>query len=442
TSAVSATGATRAPVGLFGSQRKTRRGASVAIRRSSSRAGTRKEGALARSSSTNAPRERASRAYSPYVGPMTSARSPGSRSAAARRRPSVAPAVRTAWSLRMPDARASRRVALSCERSAYVSYRADATAARTPAGTPHGLRFALKSSQPRGAPPCSTGATRRSPIAPRHSQERDRRHGRPGQRERARAAHVARGGHALAAETIVSGLLQPDTARACGRGHRPARVRALRARVLAPRAAQRLASAEPDERRGDGERERREPRGHEIEHVVETRGGLPQMFVWSVVADHRVRGIHRAICERRWQTAEAVPEQRRDIRIAEVLRERLDHRRRDVRRIELACRAAHERPQMRARAGDVARLEVVRDRIPRHDQTTQRERRLQKPERGERPEHAWTQTTDRDAASGRGDRRARDEQRTVRELRRRRARRDRLELGDRPPEEHDGMDRG
>lgn len=181
------------------------------------------------------------------------------------------------------------------------------------------------------------------------------------------------------AEPVGAGFLQPDPQAARRGGHRPARVGARRAAGIAQGGADRSASGQADRWCGQGERRGRQPGRDEVEQVVEPGRGLAEVLEIAAIAEHRVGGVDRPVRQRCRQPADRVGGERGDVRVGEVLGQRLDHRRADVGPVELRDRPADEPGQGAMRRRKVVPLERLRHAVAGVEQPAQRERGLQEP---------------------------------------------------------------
>src|SRR5207248_9406413 len=74
----------------------------------------------------------------------------------------------------------------------------------------------------------------------------------------------------------------------------------------------------------DDERRRGEPRGDEVQRIVETRGDLTEPLERAVaITDHRVGGVYRAIRGRSREPEGEIEAERRYERVGEILGDRL-----------------------------------------------------------------------------------------------------------------------
>ena len=109
---------------------------------------------------------------------------------------------------------------------------------------------------------------------------------------------------------------------------------------------------------GGDEEQRREPRGREVQDVVEPRRGAAEVAVAVVeVADHAVGGVHRLVGGAAGQTGEGEPEGRGDDAVGEVLGEALDRGARDAGGIERLRVAADDSGEPDAAGGEATTLE-------------------------------------------------------------------------------------
>src|SRR5204863_85376 len=111
-----------------------------------------------------------------------------------------------------------------------------------------------------------------------------------------RARDVSLRGRAAIAEAIRAALGQCEAERSRHGGDRQSGVGARRARAVAPQHTHGRARVLTSDGGADDERRRGEPRGDEVQRIVETRSDLAEPLERAVaITDHRVGGVTRAI---------------------------------------------------------------------------------------------------------------------------------------------------
>ena len=111
---------------------------------------------------------------------------------------------------------------------------------------------------------------------------------------------------------------------------------------------------------GERDPQRGEPRGREVDHIVDFRGGLAERLVARrPVADHAVGGVDRLVGDHAGQAEKHAPETRRHDTIGEILGETFDGRARDAGFIEGARIAADDLSHRFAPGFEPARIERI-----------------------------------------------------------------------------------
>src|SRR5262249_10623030 len=138
---------------------------------------------------------------------------------------------------------------------------------------------------------------------------------------------VAECGSILGATLVDVAAAEANAERARERGLDPSCVRARMGGTVTKRDSCGLDRIATDPRCHRGGEHHREPRGRPVEQVVESRRRPAELEVaLTAMADHRVERVRRAIDERARRAGERASEQRRDDRVAGVLRDGLDRR--------------------------------------------------------------------------------------------------------------------
>ena len=116
------------------------------------------------------------------------------------------------------------------------------------------------------------------------------------------------------------------------------------------------------ERRGQNDQQRRQPRRRQVDQIVESCGGKPEVAVTRrAMADHAVGGVDRLVGRATGQAADRQPEHRRDDSVGEILREAFDRRPRDAGLVERVGIAPDDLRHRLAAAGGAFLFERRRD---------------------------------------------------------------------------------
>ena len=130
----------------------------------------------------------------------------------------------------------------------------------------------------------------------------------------------------LGRSLINVGPAEQDAERASKGSLAAARVRAGMTRAVPAHGLPRLARPPADHRRTDRSEQPGQPRRRPVHDVVDAgRGPAEPGESRRPVPDHGVQRVHRAVAGQPGQSGDHAPDQRRDDRVAGVLRDRLDH---------------------------------------------------------------------------------------------------------------------
>jgi len=162
---------------------------------------------------------------------------------------------------------------------------------------------------------------------------------------------------------VDTGTGERKPERAGHRRFRPAGVRRAVVACVAPHRCPRIRCRRiVADGRGQNDQQRRQPRRRQVDQIVESCGGKPEVAVTRrAMADHAVGGVDRLVGRATGQAADRQPEHRRDDSVGEILREAFDRRPRDAGLVERVGIAPDDLRHRLAAAGEAFLFERRRD---------------------------------------------------------------------------------